>query len=144
MESSSEPMMVQCSESAHQAVLTDPLCGFSFEAPRTVYAKGFGNLPAYFLRGGAAAPPPPWDLQLELGLELAMGVGLGGGAVALAGCSSSPSPSAVALPSPLETTGGELGGSVCVGLGDSGCSPTGLGVMAGSPTGEGLNASVGE
>ena len=64
-------MMIQCSESAYKTVAGDASSPFTFEAPRTVYAKGFGNIPAYFLKKSTVNVPR--ELQVELGLEVAIG-----------------------------------------------------------------------
>ena len=56
-----------CTEGVFQAVATDPRCLLTWEKPHTVFAKGFGNVPAYFMR--TTDQHPPKELMLALALE---------------------------------------------------------------------------
>eukprot|EP00668_Euglena_longa_P010109 GGOE01012248.1.p1 GENE.GGOE01012248.1~~GGOE01012248.1.p1 ORF type:complete len:1251 (-),score=392.50 GGOE01012248.1:548-3904(-) len=67
MQSTGEPGRIQVSEHLYHRVIADEGQPFSFEAPRKVYCKGFGNVNAYMVRTTIEGLPK--DIQSELGLE---------------------------------------------------------------------------
>eukprot|EP00668_Euglena_longa_P037774 GGOE01048647.1.p1 GENE.GGOE01048647.1~~GGOE01048647.1.p1 ORF type:complete len:1227 (-),score=355.69 GGOE01048647.1:693-4226(-) len=67
MQSTGEPGRIQVSEHLYHRVIADEGQPFSFEAPRKVFCKGFGNVNAYMVRTTIEGLPK--DIQSELGLE---------------------------------------------------------------------------
>eukprot|EP00668_Euglena_longa_P022304 GGOE01027758.1.p1 GENE.GGOE01027758.1~~GGOE01027758.1.p1 ORF type:complete len:357 (-),score=98.46 GGOE01027758.1:1559-2629(-) len=67
MQSTGEPGRIQVSEHLYKKVIAVPEQPFSFEAPRTTFCKGFGNVNAYMVRNTTEGLPK--DLQDELRLE---------------------------------------------------------------------------
>ena len=61
------PGNVQCTEGVYQAVVNDPKCHITWEKPHVVFAKGFGNISAYFMR--SSEDPPPKELMATLALD---------------------------------------------------------------------------
>ena len=62
---SERPSLLQVSEAVHEAVTAGP-SPFTFDGHQT-YAKGFGQVQAYYVRGTTEAPPKALLLRLELG-----------------------------------------------------------------------------
>ena len=57
MQTTGQPGRIQISDAMYEAVTADPASPFTFEGGHTVFAKGFGNITAYFVRGSLEAPP---------------------------------------------------------------------------------------
>eukprot|EP00668_Euglena_longa_P011017 GGOE01013367.1.p2 GENE.GGOE01013367.1~~GGOE01013367.1.p2 ORF type:complete len:303 (-),score=87.74 GGOE01013367.1:1608-2516(-) len=68
MQSTGEPGRIQVSEQLYKKVIATPGGqSFSFEAPHTVFCKGFGNVNAYMVH--TTTEGLPRDLQADLRLE---------------------------------------------------------------------------
>eukprot|EP00667_Euglena_gracilis_P000525 EG_transcript_525 len=67
MQSSGEPGRIQVSEQLYKKVMAVPGQPFTFEAPRSTFCKGFGNVSAYMVRTTKEGLPK--DLQEQLRLE---------------------------------------------------------------------------
>eukprot|EP00996_Jenningsia_fusiforme_P002782 NODE_35_length_4113_cov_30.974163_g26_i1.p1 GENE.NODE_35_length_4113_cov_30.974163_g26_i1~~NODE_35_length_4113_cov_30.974163_g26_i1.p1 ORF type:complete len:1118 (+),score=265.67 NODE_35_length_4113_cov_30.974163_g26_i1:159-3356(+) len=68
MESSGAPSYVQCSEEIYKRSQQLPSFPYIWDRPRTVYAKGFGNVLSYFISKTSLALPKA--LINELGLDI--------------------------------------------------------------------------
>ena len=62
----------QVSDAVYKAVMAEPAHSFTFEEMHKTCCKGFGSVPAYFVKGSNA--PPPSDLLQKLQLVPNYGV----------------------------------------------------------------------
>eukprot|EP00670_Eutreptiella_braarudii_P025018 CAMPEP_0174379242 /NCGR_PEP_ID=MMETSP0811_2-20130205/122584_1 /TAXON_ID=73025 ORGANISM="Eutreptiella gymnastica-like, Strain CCMP1594" /NCGR_SAMPLE_ID=MMETSP0811_2 /ASSEMBLY_ACC=CAM_ASM_000667 /LENGTH=1177 /DNA_ID=CAMNT_0015531721 /DNA_START=78 /DNA_END=3611 /DNA_ORIENTATION=- len=67
MESTGQPGRIQVSDGVYKAVISDPDSTFTFEGSHKTFAKGFGGIPAYFVK--ESLEPPPKALLQALQLE---------------------------------------------------------------------------
>eukprot|EP00667_Euglena_gracilis_P000724 EG_transcript_725 len=67
MQSTGEPGRIQVSEQLYKKVTAEPNQPFTFDAPRSTYCKGFGDVQAYMVLGTTEGLPK--DLQAQLRLE---------------------------------------------------------------------------
>eukprot|EP01004_Peranema_trichophorum_P004010 NODE_2963_length_1451_cov_27.959337_g2568_i0.p1 GENE.NODE_2963_length_1451_cov_27.959337_g2568_i0~~NODE_2963_length_1451_cov_27.959337_g2568_i0.p1 ORF type:complete len:288 (+),score=80.39 NODE_2963_length_1451_cov_27.959337_g2568_i0:86-865(+) len=69
LESTGSPSYMQCSEDVYNRVKEKKESPYSWDKPRTIYAKGFGNLTAYFANKTARSVPidliDALDLQVD-------------------------------------------------------------------------------
>eukprot|EP00668_Euglena_longa_P037764 GGOE01048635.1.p1 GENE.GGOE01048635.1~~GGOE01048635.1.p1 ORF type:complete len:120 (+),score=29.09 GGOE01048635.1:35-361(+) len=66
MQSTGEPGRIQVSEQLYKKVIGVPGQPFSFDAPHSVFCKGFGNVNAYMVRTTTEGLPPDLEVQLRL------------------------------------------------------------------------------
>jgi hypothetical protein len=57
MEATGMPSVIQCSEGVYSKVVRNPLNTFTFDKPHNTFAKGFGNVTAYYVRSSVENPP---------------------------------------------------------------------------------------